>query len=352
MSDLEEESPMPAKRPRLDNEGEVQDQADSADTDGDGDALRTSKELELGERLRNVMQCVVCLELPHPDESFQCAWGHILCEDCATRLMALAATTRRSAICPHCRTPISWAEITQNLVVGQMLWELPIECPDCEERMDYKSRENHMKNECRKRVVQCQFRSLGCTWERCHEDEAEHKDKCKYLNMSSDQILSALQAVDEREQFDTRSLHLCYKSLRAVRMVFEDLELRWPQTPATNSTEWKFHSSTIYVFENTWAVRSRMSMNTETEDNHCLSYSLKLLTTPHNTLLVKYFVTLPALFARKKQLNDVLYDLKENEFNAAGDKSDFWEVAVSCPKAIYRLLAMPCIKLRIWMLLH
>ncbi|KAH8372184.1 hypothetical protein KR093_010495 [Drosophila rubida] len=359
MSEMERNGMLPPKRRRLDhNEPSTGtpetpgDQQAEPDPGGAGDAPRVSTDLELGERLRKVMLCTVCLELPHPDENYQCTLGHILCEDCATRLLAQAAMKQLTACCPHCRTPISWKEMCKNLAVGQTLWELPKCCPECELQMDYKLLEHHLKSECSKRWVKCQYRCLGCRWEGCRAESAAHEAHCKHLAMSSDQILSELQQMDAQQQMAAHAMHVCYRQLSAQRIFSEDLELRWQPMSTRHNSEWKFHASTIYVFEHTWAVRSKLRVNTETEADNCLSYSLKLLTTPTGPIRVKYFITLPALYVRHKQMRDVQHQLNENVFRVAGQKSEFWQLQMRCPMAIYRILAMPCIRLRIWMLLH
>ncbi|KAH8306934.1 hypothetical protein KR044_001443, partial [Drosophila immigrans] len=353
MSDQEEVCPTPSKRLRLDSDATGAGDAQVEDRDASGDGPRVSTELELGERLRKVMLCTVCLELPHPNENYQCALGHILCEDCATRLLAQAAMKRLTAHCPHCRTPISWNELTKNLAVGQTLWELPKGCPDCEQQMDYKSLPNHLKNECSKRVVKCKYRCLGCTWQDCQEQNAEHEASCKYLSMGSDEILAELQVRDAQELLAARPLRLCYKHLSAQRIFSQDLELSWPQRASNFNTEWKFRVSMMYVFENAWGVRFRLRANSESESDNCLGYSLKLLTAPVAPMRVKYFVTLPAMHVCNiKQLRDVQHQFNEHEFCAAQQRGDFCELQMRCPMAIYRLLAMPCIKMRLWMLLN
>ncbi|XP_034482933.1 cysteine and histidine-rich protein 1 homolog [Drosophila innubila] len=353
------------KRQRLDADSDADaESSDSAETQppsdvsevqkagGSGDGARaiSVSEPELSERLRLVMLCNVCLELPNPDENYQCSLGHILCEDCVTRLLAEAALKSSEAQCPHCRTPISWKELTKNLAVGQTLCELPKTCADCEQQMEYKSMANHLKMECSKRLVQCQYRCLGCFWEGCQESRIEHESSCKNLKMSSDQILTELQLIDEEDQLTGLSIRRCYRELSAQRIFYQDLELHWPQAPSQQNNEWTLQSPTIFVFENTWRLRVKLVTNTET--NHCLSYCLKLLSSPQETMKVKFFATLPATSVRFKHLSDVEQQLNQDQFTHAGQCGDFKQLPMSCSTAIYRLLAMPSIKLRLWMMLH
>ncbi|KAL7734336.1 hypothetical protein ACLKA6_010673 [Drosophila palustris] len=369
MSHKENDGQTPNKRQRLDSDADASGSAETqpppsgvaaemqqsgGSDSGSGDVARplavTVSEPELSERLRQVMLCNVCLELPHPDENYQCKLGHILCEDCVTRLLAEAALKSSEAQCPHCRTRISWKELTKNLAVGQTLWELPKNCADCEQQIESKCMANHLKTECGKRLVQCQYRCLGCTWEGCQEASSEHESSCRYLKLSSDQILSELREIDEQDELTGLSIRQCYRELRAQRIFYEDLELRWPQASLQNNTEWRFQSPTIFVFEDTWRLRVKLVKSTET--NHGLSYSLKLLSSPRGVVKVRYFAILPSMSVRAKHLQDVEQQLNEDQFTQAGQSGDFKQLPMSCPTATYRLLAMPRIKLRLWMMLH
>lgn len=349
MPNIEDEVPRPCKRQRLDVDPEPGGSADPEQPSGSGtDAART--EPELSERLRKVMLCTVCLELPHPDDSYQCSLGHIVCEDCVTRLLAEAALNNREAQCPHCRTHISWQELTKNLAVGQTLWELPKSCSDCEQQMEYKCMAKHLKTECAKRLVHCQYRCLGCTWQGCQEDSSQHESSCRNLQMSSDEIIHELATIDRLEQMAAQPLRQCHRQLSAPRISYEDLDLRWPQHSSRLNGELRFQSPTIFVFEESWRLRVKLVLGTGTERR--LSYSLKILSSPQEVLLVKYFATLPAIHVRAKQLMDVEPQLNESFFNLAGQSSEFKLLPMSCQIATYRLLAMPRIKLRLWMMLN
>ncbi|XP_023178408.1 cysteine and histidine-rich protein 1 homolog [Drosophila hydei] len=347
MPNTEEDATRPYKRQRLNMDGGGAGDTDQPAGSSAVDAART--EPELSERLRKVMLCTVCLELPHPDDSYQCTLGHIVCEDCVTRLLAEAALNSRDAQCPHCRTHISWQELTKNLAVGQTLWELPKNCSDCEQQIEYKSLAKHLKTECTKRLVHCKYRCLGCIWQGCQEDSAQHEASCSNLQMSSDEILTALSTIDQLEQMAVQPLRQCHRQLSAQRISYEDLDLRWPQHTSRLNAELRFQSATIFVFEESWRLRVKLVLGaTELR----LSYSLKILSSPREILLVKYFATLPAIHVRAKQLMDVEPQLNQAYFNMPGQSSDFKLLPMSCPIATYRLLAMPRIKLRLWMMLN
>ncbi|KAH8408051.1 hypothetical protein KR222_002624, partial [Zaprionus bogoriensis] len=304
---------------------------------------------ELSERLRKVMLCTVCLDLPHPDNSYQCSLGHIVCEDCVTRLLAEAALNQRDAQCPHCRTHISWPELSKNLAVGQTLWELPKKCPDCEQQMEYKLLAQHLKQECGKRVVHCQYRCLGCQWRGCHEACAQHEGSCKHYHMSGEDILSALHNMDELDQLACLGMRQCHRALSCRRIFYEDLELHWPHNLSLLSNEVRFQLSPIDVFEERWRLRVRLLQGSGTDRQ--LSYCLKLVSMPAETMSIKYFATLPALYVQAKQLMDVEQQLNEIVFTSSGQSDIFKQLPMSCPIATYRLLAMPRIKLRLWMML-
>ncbi|EDW19005.1 cysteine and histidine-rich protein 1 homolog [Drosophila mojavensis] len=351
MPNTDDEGARPCKRQRLNSDVEPSGAGQTDPSSGSSTADVARGEPELSERLRKVMLCTVCLELPHPDDSYQCTLGHIVCEDCVTRLLAEAVLNSRDAQCPHCRTHISWQELTKNLAVGQTLWELPKSCSDCEQQMEYKSLAKHLKTECSKRLVHCQYRCLGCTWQGCQEDSIQHEANCNYLQLSSDEILTALDTIDQLEQMAVHSLRQCHRQLSAKRISYEDLDLRWPLHTCRLDAEVRFQAPTIYVFEETWRVRIRLVV-TGPGNERQLSYSLKILSSPREILSVKYFATLPAVYVRPKQLMDVEPELNEAYYNLAGQSSDFKLLPMSCPLATYRLLAMPCMKLRLWMMLN
>lgn len=365
MSDIEEEEgdQRPSKRPRL----ELQQAARETQTETEETNEQTTEEKEeepqepsgskasereqpeLSERLRKVMLCTVCLDLPHPNESYQCSLGHIVCEDCVTRLLAEAAVNARDAQCPHCRTRISWAELSKNLAVCQTLWELSKKCPDCEQLLEYKFLEKHMKLECCKRPVMCQYRCLGCPWHGCHEDSAKHEAGCTHCELSGLQLLPTLRVMDELDKWESKAMRLCFRSMSANRIFYEDLELHWPQHVSRQSYELRFTLSTMFAFEETWRLRVKLIQGPG-EDRR-LSYCLKLISEPREMMLVKYFATLPALFVQAKQLTDVEQQLNEVIYTCAGQSDQFKPLPMSCALATYRLLAMPRIKLRIWMIL-
>ncbi|TDG45369.1 hypothetical protein AWZ03_008227 [Drosophila navojoa] len=351
MSNTDEGGERPCKRQRLnsDVESSGEGRTDPSSSSSTADIARA--EPALSERLRKVMLCTVCLELPHPDDSYQCTLGHIVCEDCVTRLLAEAVLNCRNAQCPHCRTHISWQELTKNLAVGQTLWELPKSCSDCEQQMEWKSLANHLKTECSKRLVLCQYRCLGCIWQGCQEDSIQHEAHCEYLQMSSDEILTSLDTIDQLEQMAVHSLHQCHRQLSAKRISYEDLELSWPQNTSRLAAVVRLQVPTMHVFEETWRLRVQLAVEGPGNERQ-LSYSLKILSSPREILRVKYFATLPAAYVRAKQLMDVEPKLSEAYYNMAGQSSEFKLLPMSCPIATYRLLAMPRIKLRLWMMLN
>ncbi|XP_033149411.1 cysteine and histidine-rich protein 1 homolog [Drosophila busckii] len=307
------------------------------------------QEDELSERLRKILVCTVCLELPHPEESYQCRLGHIVCENCATRLLADAAMHYQEAQCPQCRTGISWQTMTQNLVVGQTLWELPKSCSECEQQMEYKFLERHMREQCGKRRVQCEYRCLGCSWECWQQQREQHQQQCATLSMSGEEILSKLQARDKLEQLESLNLRQCIYQISAQRIYYCDVQLRWPVRNIRMSNELRFVTSELTAFEESWSLRVRLLLG---ENADQLRYKLKLVSMPRGTLHVKYFATLPLLCVHsRKQLQDVDQQLCEMRYERAGQASPFQQLPMRHHMAAYRLLAMPSICLRVWITL-
>lgn len=362
MSDIEEEErdQRPSKRPRLEHQQDprepetegINEPTGEREEEPQGPSSSQPSEREqpeLSERLRKVMLCTVCLDLPHPNETYQCSLGHIVCEDCVTRLLAEAALNQRDAQCPHCRTRISWAELSKNLAVGQTLWELSKKCPDCEQQLEYKFLEQHLKMECGKRAVNCRYRCLGCPWHGCHEDSAKHEAGCEHSEYSGLQILPTLHMMDDVDRWESKPMGFCYRALSANRIYYEDLELHWPQHVSRLSYELRFQLTPMFAFEKSWRLRVKLIQGPG-EDRR-LSYSLKLISEPRGMILVKYFATLPALYVQDKQLMDVVQQLNEVIYTCAGQSDQFKPLPMRCALATYRLLAMPKIMLRLWMIL-
>ena len=57
----------------------------------------TAREVAMKRRLREIVQCPVCLSVPRDGHVLQCHRGHVTCQSCADRTHA----------CPVCRTYVS-----------------------------------------------------------------------------------------------------------------------------------------------------------------------------------------------------------------------------------------------------
>ena len=93
------------------------------------------------DKLKEAMQCPVCLKVPREGPVYQCERGHCLCGTCRIQLTE----------CPICRMVLGQC---RNLVVEQLLPEVP-----------------HV----------CKFSDDGCTFEknipelRCHEEDCPYR---------------------------------------------------------------------------------------------------------------------------------------------------------------------------------
>ena len=122
-------------------------------------------------RMREIVQCVVCLRVPprylvpREEKIFQCQNGHIICNDCSSKI---------GAQCPSCRTAIN--KLTgdkkiRNLAVEQIIESLDCyNCQnlDCEFSGNFCEMALH-KKKCEYRLVQCPDGGYyshygGCLW--------------------------------------------------------------------------------------------------------------------------------------------------------------------------------------------
>ncbi|XP_030387499.1 cysteine and histidine-rich protein 1 homolog [Scaptodrosophila lebanonensis] len=304
---------------------------------------------DLGERLRFVMLCNVCHEVPHPEENHQCTRGHIICDECCTRILAEAVLRNKEAKCPQCRVRISWPELSTNLILKQALWELPSRCGQCDCEISNKSLAHHIQSECRRRQVACQYRCLGCDWRGSYEDCAPHEAFCTYPHKSADEILEALLEIESRTFYDNQGLRECQERLSAQRVFFFDVELSFRRQSGQHRL--LLESMPISAFEELWQLRLRISPNTDRSQRK-LSYSLMLMTVPKESLYVSFFVNVPDRADTAKQLMDIEPLLHKQRFRLAEQSSGFKELTFRSPDAIYRLLAMQPVCLRLWIFMN
>lgn len=362
MSNNDQDGQPPFKRQRLDTDamtsglGEEQPPNEATEEQQpeagcSGNVARSVAESELSQRLSNILICIVCLEVPPPGENYQCNLGHIICETCVSRLLADANLRCTEVHCPHCRTPIRWWELTKNLAVGQTISELPTSCSECKQQMETKCLDYHLRMECGKRLVQCQYRCLGCTWKGCQDASDSHETTCKSLDLNSDQILAEVHETDDKDLLAIQFLRECHRELSAHRIFYADLEMRGPQDSGVQSglTQWKFYSPTFCSFEDTYRLRGRVLINRNNE--YSISYRLILISPPRGPIRVKHFVILPNS-VKTPTVTAVMKHFNEDLFTQGRQRGDFKEVLMLCPKDTYLLLAVPCLKLRIWMFLH
>ena len=113
----------------------------------------TDNPIELLRKLKEIIQCAVCLTIPSC-KVFQCPNGHLTCERCSGHV-----TT-----CPTCRDPLNFHTRIRNLVVEQAIAVIrplkPCRNTGCHVRSPMEDLEEHMKS-CEYRIVPCPFQR-GC----------------------------------------------------------------------------------------------------------------------------------------------------------------------------------------------
>ncbi|BFF96971.1 cysteine and histidine-rich protein 1 homolog [Drosophila madeirensis] len=349
------DEPPAAKRPRLSdventNENEPNGTLSTMESSVRGGAS------DLHKRLYNLLLCVVCREVPHPEESYQCKHGHIMCEDCTNHILADAMITDKDAHCPSCRVCINCHDLEQNLVVRQALWELPIECASCAVELSVaKELPKHLKFDCELRVVRCKYQCLGCSWEGTLKDrELSHDAACAFPQRNGKDIMKFLQLANAKVRLSNVPLMKLLRELSASRINFRNVIMsRIPNRDSISSDFLRefvlLESETITAFEEQWVLRLHL---TTAGERRALSCQLLLLSTPRGALMVDHMIRIPQGVGSVKQQHDIRLQLYRQLFDANNQGEGRRELPLEGPQSLYRLFAMNEIQLRLWMFLH
>lgn len=115
---------------------------------------------EVLKRIKNAIECPVCLSVPRNIPIYRCKNGHILCNECENKLIK----------CPVCSVNLSK---DRCLISEKIISELPYDCKFSSEgcTMELK-REDMSKHEkvCSKRLIQCPMANYNANKLNCNEE--------------------------------------------------------------------------------------------------------------------------------------------------------------------------------------
>jgi len=113
--------------------------------DASTDPFEISGDLIKKDDLKELLECPVCLRVPHSSPIYQCVRGHIVCSECRANV----------SVCPQCREPMG---NIRSLVSEKMLEKMPSTCKfsdqGCQVEMMQTLLKEHEK-ECPFRLVNC-----------------------------------------------------------------------------------------------------------------------------------------------------------------------------------------------------
>jgi hypothetical protein len=113
------------------------------------------------ERLQEVMRCPVCLDLPRGGEAYVCINGHIVCETCKEKVVAM---------CPVCRVSALWSICPfYKRIAAEFLSQIRAVCAytasGCRHKLDLFLVSRH-EEKCYYRPIYCPAKHRGtCQWE-------------------------------------------------------------------------------------------------------------------------------------------------------------------------------------------
>ncbi|KAH8298348.1 hypothetical protein KR018_006564, partial [Drosophila ironensis] len=302
---------------------------------------------DLAERLNQLMLCVVCHEVPFPDKSYQCLIGHILCDDCVTHILADAAITEQEAQCPVCRIRMTWHDLSRNSVLRQALWELAKTCILCGNLVPLKEFTHHLEAECEHRQVSCQYRCLGCGWAGPFVKSSAHEEACEFPQKSCEEIAKELERADALRRSRQQQLLSFHHELGRSRIFFRNLELFW-QRSETTFTESHLCSQNFDAYANQWMLRLRVTLSNE-DIPQSMSTNLLLKSAPKEPLSLRYLVLMANPLGGEKRIQqDIRPKMVLRSFVAANLEGEFFELPLENRKAMYRILGMQNIVLRLW----
>ncbi|KAH8333191.1 hypothetical protein KR074_010833, partial [Drosophila pseudoananassae] len=301
---------------------------------------------DLGERLNLLMLCIVCHEVPHPDKSYQCSVGHIVCNDCVSHILADAVISFAEAQCPICRVRLSWNDLAQNAVVRQALWEMSKNCPLCSKLVPLKKLDRHIEKDCQQRKVSCMYRCLGCDWMGVYETCPIHEAGCLFPKMKSEEIQRALEKADRIQRKHQKQAVRFHQELSQRRIFYRNLEFFWKND--WGMTQERFLDSLSFeAYGNHWILRIKIGLSVDDIPVR-VGTTLLVQVPPQEVITVRYLVLMPNRQGNDTQMQDILANLIECQVSTSRTMEIYEDLPMQSPMALYRLLAKQRIVLRLW----
>ena len=130
------------------------------------------EEAQLAKKIRDFVECPICLSTPVGERVLQCKNGHWTCETCMRRIVVDIGT------CSFCQVSLrgSANAPSRNLVIEQMVLIQSSACDLCGLVVSNEFLSRHKAHECVARTVHCKDRVLGCYWEGAFADLPSHRE--------------------------------------------------------------------------------------------------------------------------------------------------------------------------------
>lgn len=224
------------------------------------------------------MNCVVCFSLPEK-EVFQCGHGHLLCHECHWRLIDLEQTK-----CPTCRSRLSTRNPIRNIVAEETIGSLRLPCPNtkCGMILKRSGLVEHLKHNCKERIVKCKFARLGCEWQGPARKLGGHDKKCDFRAMQGSAIMEVLEANDSKSKvvdIKTKVQHqkdevLKLLSARCRELVVRDVKLGRDDCHNPDCKSSHFSSGIFKAFGRHFTVHLNSIVNEAHRENGTVGYQL------------------------------------------------------------------------------
>uniref|UniRef100_A0A1B6GRF7 TRAF-type domain-containing protein n=1 Tax=Cuerna arida TaxID=1464854 RepID=A0A1B6GRF7_9HEMI len=218
-----------------------------------------SKFEELEERLYDILQCTICLNLPK-DTVYQCTNGHLMCPGCLTRLLTELKLEKEDVTCLHCHCIISQRNVCRNVIAELVAAELPASCRLCNTQMSRKDLEQHELELCSERVTECPYKAIGCRWRGPHRESGAHGMRCPLSNKSGADILKTLVECDHQYQKKMEQFDSIFNLLSTQKIVHQDIEFGFYKTSKVGglSDIDFFDTISFPAFKNEWRLEARL----------------------------------------------------------------------------------------------
>ncbi|KAI8039207.1 zinc finger TRAF-type-containing protein 1 homolog [Drosophila gunungcola] len=303
----------PAKKQLLDSGATSSSSLSSA-------AAASGMHEKLAHRISNALCCAVCLDLPKT-AMYQCQMGHLMCAACFTHLLADGRLRDQIATCPNCRVEISKSTASRNLAVEKAASELPSECQFCNKEFPYKSLERHEQHECQERPTKCKYHRIGCQWRGPFHETNEHERNCLHPQKSGYEVMSALEAHDDRIKEEKKMFNTLIDLLSYEKIIFNDLQMK-PYRTDEYVHKLFYETARFSAFNQQWVVKARI--NNSQRDPHqsnerTITYQL-ILKTKTSTPMSIHFFALKGPFSDMK----VSTQIYKHEFTETSTESEYY----------------------------